>query len=180
MAHPEYPSVTVARRDSTPDDRDAGCTIVWLHGDHDIATKVAVVVAIARAAQRDDADLLVDLSEVTFMDASTIGALVGSRNQLRGRSQSLLLRAPSESARRVLDLCGLSHLVHHARTEAVRPTGAAAALGTWVDLPAIHLREGAVGPAAPSEPSEVARLVHPAGARPSRTSPRTGADRGEL
>lgn len=177
MAHPESPSVTVARRGSTPDDRDADCTIVWLHGEHDIATRVAVVVTIARAARRDDADLLVDLSGVTFMDASTIGALVGSRNRLRARSQSLLLRSPSPRARRVLDLCGLAHLVQ-VRTQAAHPTGAAAALGTWVDVPAMHSREEAVDPAALSEQSQVARRVHPAGARPFRTSPTTGADRG--
>lgn len=179
MAHPESAFVTVARRGSTPDDRDPGCTIVWLHGEHDIATKVAVVVAIARAAQRDDADLLVDLSEVTFMDASTIGALVGSRNRLRARSQSVLLRSPSPCARRVIDLCGLAHLVR-VRTEAGNPAAAAAALSTWVDVPAIHLREEAVDPAALSDRSQAARRVHPAGARPFRTSPTTGVDRGGL
>lgn len=177
MAHPETPSVTVARRGSTPDDRDADCTIVWLHGEHDIATKVAVVVTIARAAKRDDADLLVDLSEVTFMDASTIGALVGSRNRLRARSQSLLLRSPSPRARLVLDLCGLAHLVHHASPEAVHPTGAAAALGTWVGVPSIRSVEGSVDPASLPDGSAGARRVHPAAGRPSPTSP-TGADRG--
>lgn len=176
MAHPESPSVTVARRGSMSDDRDADCTIVWLHGEHDIATKVAVVVTIARAAQRDDADLLVDLSEVTFMDASTIGALVGSRNRLRARSQSLLLRSPSPRARRVLDLCGLAQLVR-VRTEAVHPTGPAAALSTWVDVPSIRSLEGSVEPAALPDSDAVARRVHPAAGRPSPTSP-TGADRG--
>ena len=178
MAHPESPFVTVARRGSTPDGRDADCTVVWLHGDHDIATKVAVVVTIARAAQRDDADLLVDLSEVTFMDASTIGALVGSRNRLRARSRSLLLRSPSPCARRVIDLCGLAHLV--VSSEAGNPADAAPALGTWVDVPAIHSRGEAVVPAPLSERPQAARRVHPAGVRPFRTSPTTGADRGGL
>lgn len=179
MAHPESPTVTVTRRGSTPDDRNAGFTIVWLHGEHDIATRATVVATIARAAQRDDADLLVDLSEVTFMDASTIGALVGSRNRLRARSQSLLLRSPSPRARRILDLCGLAHLIQ-VRTEAEHPTGAAAALGTWVDVPAIHSREVAVDPAALSERSQAVRRVHPAGVLPFRTSPTTGPDRGGL
>jgi anti-anti-sigma factor len=137
MAHSESSSITVARRGSMPeDDDDSDCTIVWLRGEHDIATKVGLVVAIARAAQRDDsADVLVDLSGVTFMDASTIGAIVGSRNRLRSRSQSLDVRTPSVVARRVLDLCGLAHLVRVPVSDALHPAGEAAALSTWVDVP---------------------------------------------
>ena len=129
-------SITVSRRGSMPADEDARCTIVWLRGEHDVATKVDLVVAIARAAQRDDgADLLVDLSGVTFMDASTIGAIVGSRQRLRSRSQSLDVRAPSAIARRVLDLCELAQLVHPPMLEARDPAGRAAALSAWVDVP---------------------------------------------
>lgn len=111
MARFDSPSVTVSRRDSTQDDKDADFTVIWLRGDHDVATKVPLVVTIARAAQRDDRDLLVDLSEVTFMDASTIGALVRSRNRLLSRSRSLEVRAPSRPALRLLELCGLTHLI---------------------------------------------------------------------
>lgn len=176
MVPSESVSATVSRRGAGPEDRDRDCTIVWLRGEHDIATKAPVVVAIARAAQRDDADVLVDLSEVVFMDASTIGALVGSRNWLRARSQSLLLVAPSPRARRILDLCGLAHLVPETEIEAVHPTGAAAALGTWVEVPAIG--SPSADPGAPSERSAAVRRVLPAGAPSAPTGPTPGADRG--
>lgn len=136
MTGPARIPISVSRRGSRPEDSDAGCTIVWLRGEHDIATEIFLMVSIARAAQVDDGDVVVDLSEVTFMDASTIGALVGSRNRLGTRSRSLLLRAPSPIALRVLGLCGLAHLVHPAAVGAVHPTGAAAARRTWVDVPA--------------------------------------------
>jgi hypothetical protein len=43
--------------------------VLWVRGDHDIATKVSLAASIARAAQLDEMPLLIDLSEVTFMDA---------------------------------------------------------------------------------------------------------------
>jgi hypothetical protein len=76
--------------------------------------------------------VVVDLSAVTFMDASIVGALVGSRNRLRSKSQSLELRAPSPRALRVIQLCGLVGLVQAAT---VRTAGQAPALSTWVDVP---------------------------------------------
>jgi anti-anti-sigma factor len=105
---------------------------VWVRGEHDIATKDSLVVAIAYAGQLEHADVFVDLSELTFMDASTIGAIVGSANRLRSHSQSLALRAPSPRALRVLDLCGLAPLVHPAVVPAVHQSGVAAALSTSV------------------------------------------------
>jgi anti-anti-sigma factor len=84
---------------------------VWLRGEHDIATRVSLAVTLARAAQLDDVSLLVDLSAVTFMDASTVGVLVASRNRLRTRARTLRVRAPSVRALRVLEFCGLRHLV---------------------------------------------------------------------
>lgn len=115
MAHPESPSISVSRRGSS----SAGSgshTVVWVRGEHDVATKHALAAAIERAAQLEDADLLVDLSEVTFLDASTIGAIVESRNRLRSRSQLLEVRSPTPYVCRLLQLCGLDDLVRGSTT----------------------------------------------------------------
>ncbi len=149
------PSVSISRRRSTGGDPDR--TVLWVRGDHDIATRVSIAVAIARAAQRDDMSLLVDLSAVTFMDASTVGAIVGSRNRLQSRGQSLDVRAPSPPALRVLELCGIAHLIEQ---EPLHLTGAAAALATWVD----------VLPIAPAE-----RIDHDAGRVTARSGTREPA-----
>lgn len=133
MARPTSPSVSVYRRRPAGGERE--CTVLWVGGEHDIATKVTLAVAIARAAQRDDAPLLIDLSAVTFLDASTVGAIVGSRNRLRLRGRSLELRAPSPPALRVLYLCGLTDLI---RRECVQPADPAAALASWVDVPPLE------------------------------------------
>jgi len=133
------PRISVSPRGSTNGQPD--CTVVWVRGEHDITTKVPLVDTIARAAQLDDLPILVDLAAVTFMDASTIGAIVESRNRLQARGQRLEMRAPSPPARRLLELCGLTHLV---RREPVHAIGPAAALGTWIDVvPAEPIARGA-------------------------------------
>jgi anti-sigma B factor antagonist len=111
MSPNEPPSVSVShRRSARPGVHPLG-TLVWVRGDHDIATREHLSLTLAQAARVDDADIVADLSGVTFMDASTIGALVLARNGLRARSRALSLRAPSPRARRLLDLCGLERLI---------------------------------------------------------------------
>lgn len=151
MARPTSAPVSVSRRGSAGG--DPARTVLWVRGEHDMATKVTLAVAIARAAQRDDVPLLIDLSAVTFMDASTVGAIVGSRNRLRSRGQSLELRSPSPPALRVLHLCGLTDLIH---CERVQPT--AAALASWVDVPPLE-------PAGRTD-HEDSRILAGAGTRP--------------
>lgn len=108
--------------------------VVWVRGEHDLTTRVHLSVVITEAARLDAGDVVVDLSGVTFMDASTIGTLVGARNRLAAQSRSLSVRAPSLRARRVLDLCELAHLIDELPAAAQRLV--APALGSWVDVPA--------------------------------------------
>lgn len=137
MVCSEFSRISVSRRGSRTG--YATCAVVWVGGEHDITTKVSLLEAIAAAAaQRDKAHVLVDLSEVTFMDASTIGAIVGSRNRLRPLGQLLEVRAPSPTAHRLLELCDLGHLVHSLAVETAHPAGVAAALSTWVDVRSIQ------------------------------------------
>jgi anti-anti-sigma factor len=91
--------------------REGARTVVWLNGEHDIATSVALADTLAGAISLDDADLVVDLSGVTFMAGATISELVRSEHALRGQHRRLAVRAPSGIAARVLELCGLTDLV---------------------------------------------------------------------
>lgn len=77
MARSESPGTSVSRRGSSSG--DANCTVVWVRGDHDIVTKGSLAASVIRAAQLKDVDLLVDLSGVTVMDASSVAALIGSQ-----------------------------------------------------------------------------------------------------
>jgi len=82
--------------------------VFWLEGEQDIARSAVLVDALALALTCDGADLIVDLSLVTFIDAATIDVLVRARNRLYEEARSLTMRAPSSSARLVLEVCGLS------------------------------------------------------------------------
>jgi anti-anti-sigma factor len=131
MATAESSSVTVSRRRLFVRRR----TVVWLRGEHDVSTVDALSETLAGAMAIGDCDLVVDLSEVEFMGAATIGVLVRARELLQSRSRSLVLRSPSRCARRILDLCGQGDLLEPRRADATPATGTAGALGTWVTVP---------------------------------------------
>jgi anti-anti-sigma factor len=142
------PIVSIARRGSGD---DAARTVVWVSGEHDISTKDSLAAWIAHAALLDDRDVIVDLSGVTFMDGSTVSAIVEAARRLAAASQSLVLRSPSPSALRVIEICGVEHLGEVAPAAAFHPSGAAAALSTWVDVPASGRAEPQSESATPAE-----------------------------
>ena len=99
-------------------------TVVMLRGEHDRSAMSALSDTITRAIALEDADLVVDLSGVEFMDGGTVGTLVGARTFLRKQSRSLHLMFPSPCARRILDLCCVDYLPGPGSADANRRTGA--------------------------------------------------------
>jgi anti-anti-sigma factor len=95
----------------TPGGWDADTGVVWLRGEHDISTTTVLSRVISHALAVADGDLVLDLSEVLFMDASTVAVFARIQESVRERAQSLILRSPSRCADRVLDLCGYRDLV---------------------------------------------------------------------
>jgi anti-anti-sigma factor len=109
---------SVRQRDCAPLlTRDGDRTVVWLEGDHDIATVFALGDALEKATADGAADVIVDLSGVTFIGAASVGVLLRGLDNLRRQSRSLTLRAPSRCARRVIEVFGLSGLVEARSTE---------------------------------------------------------------
>jgi anti-sigma B factor antagonist len=82
---------------------------VTISGEIDIATSRAMRDALAISA--GPAHLEVDLSAVTFMDASGIGVLLAARQRAVDGGGSLTLRAPSRAVRRVTGILGLDELL---------------------------------------------------------------------
>lgn len=87
--------------------------VVRVHGDFDIANVHELCELLARAAALDDRDLVVDLGEVGFVDASTIRALLQCRDSLRLRSRSFTVRTSGRTAH-LFELLGLEELLEHA------------------------------------------------------------------
>jgi anti-anti-sigma factor len=115
------------------DGRETGPVVVWLRGDHDLSTDDALCATLARAIALDSASLVLDLSEVDFMAASTLGVIMRAREFLLQRSRSLTVRAPSAPVRRVVAACGLDDLLGPGPEKPSDKKNNA--LGTWVEVP---------------------------------------------
>lgn len=108
--------------------------VVWLRGEHDLSTVPELSAALTQAITLDDFDVVVDLADVEFVDASIVGVFLRARELLRARSRCLVFRSPPLCVRRVLELCDNEDLL--AAAEATPGTGTAGALGTFVPVPA--------------------------------------------
>ncbi len=103
--------------------RDAHRTVVWLLGEHDASTVVALSATFAEAISLDHPELVVDLSGVKYLGAATVSLIVQNVEYLRLRSRSLTLRNPNTCSRRVLDVCDLSDCIEPRATTAPMPVG---------------------------------------------------------
>jgi anti-anti-sigma factor len=89
--------------ESTPQD---GLCVLSLFGDVDIAAADDLVEAARRCLDRADAVEL-DLSGLSFIDSSGLGALVRIRNEATAQAKSLVLTHVSAPTQRLLQITGL-------------------------------------------------------------------------
>ena len=80
--------------------------IVTLHGEHDMASREAVTMALALT--RDYTRVLVDLTTCTFIDATVTNALLAAAARPQdGRSLELIVPAGAHPVRRLLSIAGI-------------------------------------------------------------------------
>ena len=84
---------------------------VVLDGEIDISTCPAIRRLVMVAISGGDVQLAVDMSGVTFIDASGIGVLVAAANRARQAGGGLSLLAPSPQVRRLLDVFHLDAIL---------------------------------------------------------------------
>jgi len=106
-------------------DQVDGCAVVRAGGEIDASTVGALDGAITDAASRSP-HVVIDLTQVTFVDSSGLGALIVGRQNARERGGSMSLVAPPPAVRRLL---GSTHLndvfaIYDSMGEAVRATEA--------------------------------------------------------
>jgi anti-anti-sigma factor len=102
---------------------DSPSATVVLDGEIDIANAPAIRRFLMAAIGGGNVHLAVDMSGVTFIDASGIGVLVAAANRPREAGGSLSLLAPSRQVRRLLDLLHLDAILPAAQ----RPAGSSLA-----------------------------------------------------
>lgn len=97
--------------------------IVSLRGEHDLGTAAAVRDALSPVF----GDVLVDLSECTFVDSTVIGALIAASQELQREGHALALVVPPENVNvgRTLEIVRVGELLPiHPRvpgTDGARP-----------------------------------------------------------
>jgi anti-sigma B factor antagonist len=104
------PGFEASHDGASPDHDGRPPAIVRVRGDIDLATRDEI-----RRQIEDSIDgagrVVLDLSQVTFIDSSGLTVLVETHQRLGQNPEAFAVRAPSPPARRVLALSGLDQLM---------------------------------------------------------------------
>jgi anti-sigma B factor antagonist len=94
--------------------------IVRLAGELDLYNAPAVREALLRASVDDPRRVIVDLSQVEFIDSTALGVLIEARTKVPDR-KGFLLAGPGLETRRALEISGLDRhfAVHDTVEEAI-------------------------------------------------------------
>ena len=89
---------------------DGGVELI-VSGELDLATRDRLQVSVDWALASGEDLVILDLSALSFIDASGLHTLVPARDSARIRGATLEIRDPSPALRRLLQLTGLEDLV---------------------------------------------------------------------
>ncbi len=84
-----------------------GRCLVRLSGEVDLAVVPELVIDFEYALEQVSADVVVDVSEVDFIDSSGLAAMVRARRNAEARGGSMVLTGPSEAIGQLLRLTRL-------------------------------------------------------------------------
>lgn len=103
------PSSTTASLDqlTVVVDRLAQPPTIALAGELDPHTAPLLQLEIDRVLEDEGTDLVLDLSQLGFVDSSGLRVLIAAQHQLAEQGGTLVLRTPSETVRRLLEITGL-------------------------------------------------------------------------
>jgi len=90
---------------------EAGDSVLWLVGDHDVATVGSLRLVLVDLIVLDDCNVVVDLGEATFVGSVLIGELLRAREHLACSHRGLTVRAPSRLVQRMFEICGVRDLL---------------------------------------------------------------------
>lgn len=104
---------------------DQEIDVVEVHGDLDLATAPTLKRRLRNAIDEGWRRVVVDLTDVTFIDSSGIAALVFARRRLESSGGAIAIVAPSDQQQHVFRLTGLDDVlgVKGSKPEAVAYLG---------------------------------------------------------
>jgi anti-anti-sigma factor len=86
-----------------------------IHGDFDVATVPHYRALLRRAINVSDADVLVDCTQMTFIDSTGITALLEAHRLLTERGRHLLVANVKPRLRRPFEILGVEDLLEYDR-----------------------------------------------------------------
>jgi len=86
---------------------DSGTLIFKLRGSLDLATAPTVRAALTEATEKGNHDLIVDLTQLEFLDSTGLGVLIGAHRRAAERGGSFRLIATDGPISRLLNITGL-------------------------------------------------------------------------
>ena len=92
-------------------DRTADTATVSLHGEVDVATVDQVRVALTDAIDARPKSIVIDLSNLSFIDSTGLGALIFGFQRARDAGIAFTLARPTRGVRQILVLSGLLEVV---------------------------------------------------------------------
>jgi anti-sigma B factor antagonist len=95
--------------------------VIAVGGELDLFTSPKLKQQLADALESGKLQLVVDLSETTFVDSSALGTLIGALRRARERGGRLLLVSQGPEIARTMELTGLDQVfdIHATRAEAL-------------------------------------------------------------
>jgi anti-sigma B factor antagonist len=87
--------------------KDGSIAVFALSGTLDIATSPTLRAALLEAADRDDHQMIVDLTQLEFLDSTGLGALIGAHKRASEHGGAILLVAHEGQILRLLRITGL-------------------------------------------------------------------------
>jgi len=107
---------------------DADTHVIELGGEIDLYTAPEFKERMVELIDGGKKQIVVDLSEATFIDSTTLGVLVGGVKRLRPSGGALALVCTDQNITKIFEITGLDRVfpIHATRGEALASLGSAA------------------------------------------------------
>ncbi len=112
--------------DVTTDKVDDGTYVISLTGEVDLYTAPEFKQQLLNVIAEGGKDVVVDFTNTTFIDSTTLGVLVGGVKRLRAEDGRLSLVCSDRNITKIFEITGLDRVftIYTTRDEALAKTGA--------------------------------------------------------
>jgi anti-sigma B factor antagonist len=104
---------------------DGGAYVISLAGEVDLYTAPEFKQQLLEVIEQGGKDVIVDFSDTTFIDSTTLGVLVGGVKRLRSHDGQLSLVCSDRNITKIFEITGLDRVftIYPTRHEAISEAG---------------------------------------------------------